>query len=43
VDNLPADCKTVVVNGNKYFVSPDDVYYEEVTSGSKTQYKVVGK
>ena len=43
IDELPADCKTVVVNGNKYFVSPDDVYYEEVTSGNSVRYKVVGK
>jgi len=43
VDQLPDNCKTVVVNGNKYFVSPDDVYYEEITSGNSVRYKVVGK
>jgi len=43
VDQLPADCKTVVVNGNKYYVSPDDIYYEETRTGDKVQYKVVGK
>jgi hypothetical protein len=43
LDELPPDCKTVVVNGNKYFVSPDDVYYEEIVSGNDVRYKVVGK
>lgn len=43
VDQLPADCKTVVVNGNKYYVSPTDIYYEETVTGNKVQYKVVGK
>lgn len=43
VDELPANCRTVVVNGNKYLVSPDDVYYQEVTSGNSLRYKIVGK
>jgi hypothetical protein len=43
VDKLPADCRTVVVNGQKYYVSPDDVYYEEVVGQNTISYKVVGK
>jgi hypothetical protein len=44
VDELPADCRTVTLNGNKYYVSPDDVYYEEIAGPNNTiRYKVVGK
>jgi hypothetical protein len=44
VNELPADCRTVTLNGNKYYVSPDDVYYEEVAGPHNTiQYRIVGK
>ncbi len=43
VDKLPSDCRTVVVNGQKYFVSPDDIYYEEVVGKNTISYKIVGK
>jgi hypothetical protein len=43
VEALPEDCRTVVVSGNKYFVSPDDVYYEEILEGKAIKYKIVGK
>ncbi len=43
VDKLPDDCRTVVVNGQKYYVSPDDVYYEEVVGKNTISYKIVGK
>ncbi len=43
IDKLPDNCRTVVVSGNKYFVSPDDVYYEEVTEHNTLKYKIVGK
>ncbi|PZR25949.1 MAG: hypothetical protein DI535_16055 [Citrobacter freundii] len=43
VDKLPADCRTVVVNGQKYYVSPDDIYYEEVIGQNTISYKIVGK
>lgn len=43
VDQLPENSKHVVVNGNKYYVSPDDIYYEEIVSDGKTKYKIVGK
>ena len=43
IDNLPADYKTVVINSKKYFVTPDNVYYEEVVDGKQVRYKVAGK
>ena len=44
VNELPAGSKTVTLNGNKYYVSPDDVYYEETAGPNNTiRYKVVGK
>lgn len=43
VDKLPDNCRTVVVSGNKYYVSPDDVYYEEVMQQNTLKYKIVGK
>ncbi|MEO6521697.1 MAG: DUF6515 family protein [Mucilaginibacter sp.] len=43
VDQLPQDCRTVTLNGKKFFVSPDDIYYEEtVDNGGTTTYKVAG-
>ncbi|MGZ3874112.1 MAG: DUF6515 family protein [Mucilaginibacter sp.] len=43
VNQLPPDCRKIKVNGEKLFVSPDGVYYQELTDarGNKT-YKVVG-
>jgi hypothetical protein len=39
---LPEDCRKVNLNGKKYFVSPDEVYYEEFTDvDNKTSYRVV--
>ena len=44
VNELPAGSKTITLNGNKYYVSPDDVYYEETAGPNNTiRYKVVGK
>jgi hypothetical protein len=31
VNQLPDNCHRVTLNGKKYFVSPDDFYYEEIT------------
>jgi hypothetical protein len=43
VDQLPQDCRTVTLNGKKFYVSPDDIYYEEtVDNGGNTTYKVAG-
>ncbi|MDB5010191.1 MAG: hypothetical protein JWQ06_980 [Mucilaginibacter sp.] len=30
VDTLPDNCRKVSLNGKKYFVAPDDVYYEQI-------------
>lgn len=43
VDVLPADSKPIVINGKKYFVTPDNVYYEELIDGKQVRYKVAGK
>ncbi len=42
VDALPADSKPVVINGQKLYVSPEGVYYEEETDNNGTYYKIVG-
>ncbi|HEY8930946.1 MAG TPA: DUF6515 family protein [Mucilaginibacter sp.] len=43
VGQLPPDCRKIKVNGEKLYVSPDGVYYQETTDdkGNKA-YKVVG-
>ncbi len=43
IDQLPEDCREVMLKDQKYYVSPDDVYYEEVADGNKVTYRVVGK
>jgi len=40
---LPNDCKAVVINNKKYFVSPDNIYFEEFIENNTLKYKVVGK
>lgn len=43
VSNLPADCNTVKIDGQKYFVSPDGYYFqEELDSHNKKTYRVAG-
>lgn len=42
-DSLPADTKTIVISSKKYYLSPDNVYYEEVIDGKQTRYKVAGR
>ncbi|HVW96453.1 MAG TPA: DUF6515 family protein [Mucilaginibacter sp.] len=43
VPQLPPDCRQIKIDGEKLFVSPDGVYFKEITDddGNKT-YKVVG-
>ena len=43
VTQLPPDCRKIKVNGEKLYISPDGVYYQELVdaNGNKT-YKVVG-
>jgi hypothetical protein len=43
VDSLPADCKAVIVNNHKYFVSTNSVFFEEFIENNTLKYKVVGK
>lgn len=42
VNSIPADSRKVTINGEKLFVSPDGVYYQEDNSGSSRIFKVVG-
>ena len=43
IDQLPQDSREVNIAGKKYFVSPDDIYYQEqVDAGGSTSYKIVG-
>ncbi len=42
VDQLPADSKVVVINRQKYYLSPDGVYYNEVIEGNTVKYEVSG-
>ena len=34
VNQLPDGCRKVSLNGKKYFVSPNDIYYEQVTDAN---------
>lgn len=43
LDALPADCKAVVINNKKYYVSTSNVYFEEFIENNALRYKVVGK
>ena len=43
VPQLPANSTAVYLNGQKYFESPDHVYYQEVIENGQTSYKIVGK
>lgn len=41
-DSLPPNCSTVKIDGQKYFVSPDGVYYQEDHDGNRKVYRVAG-
>ncbi len=43
LETLPNDCKAVVINNKKYYVSPDNIYFEEFIENNTLKYKVVGK
>ena len=43
IDKLPDGCKTVVINHQKYYVSPSGIYYQEVIEKNTPHYEVVGK
>jgi hypothetical protein len=40
VDQLPADCRRVTLNKKKYYVSPDNVFYEEFKDADGNGYRV---
>jgi hypothetical protein len=41
-EQLPPDSKPVVINQQKYYMSPDGVYYQEVMENNKLLYEVAG-
>ena len=42
VDKLPQDCKTVTISNKKYFIAPNNTYYEEIVDEKRQiRYKVV--
>lgn len=45
LSQLPDNCRTVNINGQQYFLSPDGMYYQSVLNSDNTiaGYKVVGK
>lgn len=44
LQQLPANCKIVTVNGEKLYVSPDGAYYkEQVDASNNVTYKLVGQ
>jgi len=43
ITQLPEGCREVTIKNEKYFVSPNDVYYEEVVDGNNISYRVIGK
>lgn len=43
INQLPEGCREVTIKNEKYFVSPDDVYYEEIVDGTNVTYRVIGK
>jgi hypothetical protein len=41
VNQLPDDCRKVMLNGKRYYVSPDGIYYEKVTDpNGNTAYRI---
>jgi hypothetical protein len=41
VNQLPDDCRKVILNGKKYYVSPDGIYYEKITDpNGNTAYRI---
>ena len=43
VDQLPSKVKSVIINGKKLYVTPDNVYYEAFVEDDEVRYRVVGK
>jgi hypothetical protein len=43
LNELPAGSKVVVIDQQKYFLSPDGIYFNEVIEGNAVRYEVTGK
>lgn len=41
-DSLPANTTAIKIDGQKYYVSPDGVYYQEDREGNRKVYRVAG-
>jgi hypothetical protein len=42
LNQLPTNVKTIVIDGKKYLVTPENVYLEEFIDGNTLKYKVIG-
>ncbi len=42
VNQLPAGCTAIIINQQKFYVSPAGVYYQEIMDGNNITYKVAG-
>jgi len=40
VDTLPDDCRKVTINKKKYYVSPDNIFFEEFKDADGSGYRV---
>jgi hypothetical protein len=40
IEQLPADCRKVTLNNKQYYVSPDNIFYEEFKDADGTGYRV---
>ncbi|QJB33815.1 hypothetical protein HF324_21735 [Chitinophaga oryzae] len=43
LNKLPEGSRSVQINGQQYYLSPDGMYYQQVTTNNGTGYQVVGK
>jgi hypothetical protein len=43
IDELPADSKEVIINGEKLYSTPSGLYYKKVIQKNKAHYELVGK
>lgn len=42
IESLPANTRSVSINGQKYYMAPSGTYYQEVIDGNRVFYQVVG-
>jgi len=43
IDELPADSKEIIINGEKLYSTPSGLYYKKVIQKNKVHYELVGK